>query len=111
MKVLLVSLFLSVSTYANDRSLVLKQGMNITCPKNHKPVYTVVKKVKEGDAVTSKHVVLYGSRKPPKAGDSYRCDSIVQTWRGVCIHTDQGWLPKSCQVGLRIKLEFEPVVR
>ena len=45
-----------------------------------------------------------------KKGDTFKCQSVVNTWRGSCIHTNKGWLPKACQDGLRVSLSFEPLI-
>lgn len=103
-------LYFFISMALAQSPVVFKKGMLITCPKNQKPVYSVVETVREGQALTSKDIVFYGTKKSPLKGEAFLCDSVISTWRGVCIHSNQGWLPESCQNGLRIKLEFEPTV-
>ena len=90
-------------------AVVLKKNMVITCPSNHEPVYKLAKSFKDTDSgLTANHLYFYGTKKHPKQGDGFLCDAAVSSWRGVCIHTNKGWVPEACQKGLRVKLEFEP---
>ncbi len=109
MKLLFLLLF-SLPLFAKEAPVVFKKGMLITCPKNHKPAYKVISTIRQGSPIQSKDIVFYKTNKHPKPDDLFICDSVVMSWKGVCIHSNLGWLPKECQVGLRVKLEFEPVV-
>lgn len=96
---------------AEKLPVVFKKGMLITCPANHKPVYKVVNTIREGSAITSLDIVYYGTGKHPKPKEPFLCHSVISVpWRGVCMHSNQGWLPKACQVGLRVELKIDPVV-
>lgn len=101
---------------APQAPVVLKKGQIISCPANHKPMYKLTESLREGEAIRSDMVVYHDTGKKPEklnvAGlpAGFACDSVVMTWRGACIHTNQGWKPDACQVGLRVKLEFETVV-
>ena len=106
---LLIMLLITLPAFAK-LPVVFKKGMLITCPKNHRPVYKVAKTIREGVPIKGEDLYFYGTKRHPKKEDAFLCDSVVTSWRGVCIHSNLGWLPKECQVGLRVKLEFEPVI-
>lgn len=102
--------FLSLMTFAEERPVVLKKNMFITCPANHRPIYRISKTIREGESINSDMVLDLETGKKPKPGERFKCDSVYMTYRGACIHTNKGWLPKVCQVGLRVSLDFETII-
>lgn len=108
MKLLL--LILPFMLTAKELPTVLKTGQLIVCPITNKPVYKMVKPLKEGESFSTDKMVDYATGKNPEKGQRLECDAVVFGWGGACVYTNSGWLPEVCQKHLRATYTWVPII-
>lgn len=111
---LFIALLLGISCAIQNanaaKKVALKKNQLITCPLDHKPVYRVAKTLYEGDAITTEHLIEMASKKHPKADQPFKCNALIQGWAGICIHTNQGWIPEACRKRMQFNITFKPLI-
>ena len=95
---------------AKELPIVLKTGQVIVCPISNKPVYKMVKPLREGEPFTTDKMVEYGTDKHPEKGQRLECDAVVFGWGGACVYTNNGWVPEVCQKHLRATYTWVPII-
>lgn len=99
-----------LSMFSVHAKVIFDKGTVIKCPIDNKPVYKLADSVKEGEGIDASKLFLYGTEKHPEKDSSTLCSSIIQTWRGICVYTNSGWMPEECKKVLELRFEVRPTL-